>query len=171
MHFLIKLMLLASLVAASHQTKAQVFLQLERFNNPKSLKFEIGETLEFRLKEFPDTWRKEIIIDLIADEQLIVFEDNYYSVQEIKNLRLRYPAVKTLGLRFMQFSAAWLVYGGIATLASEGYTIGSRELLIGGSFALGGYLMRTIFSKKKVKLSSRKRLRVMDLRFTIDGFN
>ena len=157
------------LLIAALSCQAQIFLQLERFDNPKSKKFQIGEDFEFRLHEYPKTWRKSEMIDLIPEKQLIVFEDTYYSIEEIKDIRLRYPTIKALGTRTMQFSAVWFVYGGVATLASEGYTMSEREIILGGSVALAGFLLRQFFSKKRVKLGKRKRLRVMDLRFKLDN--
>ena len=144
---------------------SQLFLQLERYNNPVSIKFQIDEPLEFRLKEFPKTWRKEVIINLIPEEQLIVFEDSYYHIDEIKEIRRRFPTVKSIGTKLMQFSAAWFVYGGIATLASSDYQMSASEIIVGATAAGIGYIIRELFSKKKIKLNDRRRLRVMDTRF------
>lgn len=144
---------------------AQVFLQLERFNNPKSLRFEIGDVLEYQLKDYPDSWHKNRILDLQPEEQVIVFEDQFHPVSELELIRLRYPTVKSLGNRFMQFSAVWFLYGGIASVASDGFSIGRNEILVGATMAVSGFLMRSFFHKKKVRLGKKKRLRVMDLRF------
>jgi hypothetical protein len=163
--YLLSTLLFFTLTSLSGQSP--IFLQLERFNNPKSIKFYEGETLEFRLKEYPDTWKKHEIIDFKADEQLVVFEEQYYSIEEFKDLRIRHNVVKSLGNRFMQASAVWFVYGGIATLAVDNYTIGKRDVILGGSVALIGLLMNKVFDKRRVRLSKKKRLRVMDLRFNI----
>jgi hypothetical protein len=165
--FLLSLIIFISLCSS---IQAQVFLQLERFNNPKSKKFNIGDNLEFRLKSFPDTWQSKQILDLKHDEQIIVFEDQYYSIEEIKDMRLRYPAVKGIGKRLVQFSAVYFVYGGIASLVDDEFSIGKSEAIFGGSFALAGIILNQFFSKKIIRLSNRKRLRVMDLRFKIDGY-
>lgn len=159
------ILILSVLTALNSNASGQLFLQLERYNNPASIKFYIDQTLEFRLKAYPKTWRKERIIDLIPEEQLVVFEDSYYHIDEFKDIRRRFKTVKTLGERLMQFSAAWFVYGAVATLASDGYTMSNREIILGGSVATIGLLLRDVFSKKKIKLTKKRRLRVMDTRF------
>jgi len=159
---------LSLLIIGVCQLNSQIYLQLERFNNPQSKKFGIGDNLEFRLKEFPDTWRKLEIRDLKPEEQLILFEDKYYNVDEFSELRLRYPVVKSLGIKFMQFSVVWFTYGGVATIFDEDFTIGKNEIILGASFAVTGLVMSTLLNKFKVKLGKRKRLRVMDLRFKDD---
>lgn len=164
MHFK-NLLLLSTFIFCTHLCCAQVYLQLERYNSTKTIKFYAGDILEFRLKEFPETWRKEEIVDLVPDQQLIVFESTYYHIDELKNIRLRFPAVRKIGERMMQFSAAWFVYGAIASLASDTYNIGPGDVIVGGSFVGVGFLLRDFFSKKKIKLGKRRRLRVMDTRF------
>ena len=146
---------------------SQVFLQLERYNNPKSIKFYEGDKLEFRLKEFPDTWRSGMIIDLKPEEQLVLFQETYYHINDFSELRLRYPAVKSIGNKLMQFSGAWYLYGGIASLASSEYGMSKKEILLGGSVAALGFLTKKLFYKKRVKLGNKKRLRVMDIRFDV----
>ena len=164
------LSLLGMIILGLGQLDAQVYLQLERFNNPESKKIHMGESLEFRLKEFPDTWKKFEIIDLSADQQLVIMEDQYYNVSDFKDLRFRHPGVKSLGLRLMQFSGVWFIYGGVASLVDDEFSIGGPEITVGLSAALVGLVMNKIFDKTRVKLSNRQRLRVIDTRFTLDAY-
>lgn len=142
----------------------QVFLQLERPNNPKSIKFQRGEILEYQLFEYPGVWKKHELLDFKADEQLVILDDQFYKTSDFSYVRLEYPVVRGLGTRLMQFSAAWYAYGGIATVASDGYTMGSQEILLGAGVALTGFIMRSFLYRRKVWLGKNKRLRVMDLR-------
>ncbi len=154
----------------SLQLSSQVYLQLERFNKPSSLKFYEGDRLEYRLKEYPDTWKTNYIIDFKPEEQLVLFKETYYHIDDFSEIKLRYPTIKSIGNKMMMFSSAWYLYGGIATVASDGFTMSAGEVLIGGSFAAAGLLLKKLFYKRRVRLSKKKRLRVMDLRFNI-GLN
>ena len=149
---------------------AQVHLQLERFNNPKSLKFYAGQTLEFKLKEYPDSWKKFEILDMKAEENILVLEDRFYKLDEFSEIRIRHPFVKSFGKRLVQFSGVWFAYGGIASVASENYTIGGAEIITGLSAGLAGLLMNKLFDKRKLKLSNKKRLRIVDTRFSTTDF-
>ena len=155
------------LMCTCSSVNAQIYLQLERANSTKTIKFFVGDILEFKLKEFPKTWRQEEILAIKPEANTIVFEDNFYNISEFHTIRLTKPWAKSIGTNIMYFSAAWFTYGGIATLADSGYTMSKDEIIIGGVFAAVGYLIRTLFHKKKIKLNKRKRLRIMDLRMTV----
>lgn len=147
---------------------SQIYLQLERANNPKSLKFYENELLEFTLKEYPKTWRYETILAIKPDANTIVFEDNFYNINEIHSIRLRKQWATSIGTNLLYASAAWFTYGAIGSLTSgsQGYKMSSDEILIGVGAATIGYFIRTVLSKKKIKLNSRKRLRIMDIRMS-----
>jgi hypothetical protein len=163
--FLLSTFFLAFLLTSNLQS--QVYLQLERFNNPKALKFGISDKLEYKLKEYPDQWKTDYILDLKADEQLLVFEHSYYHLQDLKAIRLRYPAIKGIGTKLMQFGGVWYVFGGLGTVTISDYTMSQRELVIGAGFAATGFLLKSLFYKKTVRVGKRKRLRVVDLRFKV----
>lgn len=156
-----------------HTTLAsQIYLQLERSGWTETIKFYEGDILQFKLKEYPKTWRNEEILAIKPDENILVFEDNFYHIDQFHTIRINKKWAKTAGTYMMLFSGSWFTFGGIATLASGegGYKMSSREIAIGGIFASVGYFLRTLFSRKKFKLNKKKRLRIMDLRMQVDDY-
>jgi hypothetical protein len=144
---------------------SQVFLQIEKMNSPKSIKLQVGTTLEYTLKEYPDVWRKEVIRAIHYDGNLIVLDEGYRTLDEINQIRLYRPWAKKTGYGLMQFGAGWFLFGGIATLVDSEYTMSGREIVIGGVFASVGYLIKTLFYKKKLTMGKNARLRIVDIRF------
>jgi len=159
-----------SLISSSPELHSQIYLQLERANSTETIKFYEGDYLQFKLKEYPKTWRNEEILVIKPEENIIVFEDNFYHIEDLHSIRLSKKWAKSVGTKMMLFSASWFVFGGIGTLASGegGYKMSEREIIIGGLFASVGYFIRTVFSKKKIKLNKWKRLRIIDLRMSIE---
>jgi len=105
-----------------------------------------------------------MIVDLKADAQLVILDDQFFHTRDFSYLRFWHPSAVKWSNGILQFSAGWFLFGGIATAASPNYTMSNREIIIGASFALTGLLIRTVFRKSKVKLGSKRRLRVMDTR-------
>jgi len=162
MKFLISLVLILSSIAPIY---SQLFLQIEEKNNPKTKKIPIGSTLNFKLKAYPDTWRTQKIFDLLPEENTIVFDENFFKPSEISNLRFYRNWTKGFGYKLMQASAAWYVYGGIATLAVDNYTMSKRDVVIGGVAATTGFLLKTLFYKRNMRIGKNFNLRIVDLNF------
>lgn len=164
--FVKSILWISCLFVFSSSSSAQIYLQLERANNPKSLKFYEDQILEFKLNAYPKTWRYETILAIKPDANTLVFEDNFYNINEIHSIRLRQQWATSIGTNLLYASAAWFTYGTIASLTSgsDGYKMSSDEILIGVGAATIGYFMRTVLSKKKIKLNKNRRLRIMDIR-------
>ncbi len=160
-----------SIFSWSTTLSSQIYLQLERSGWTETIRFYEGDYLQFKLKEFPKTWRSEEILSIKPEENILVFEDNFYNINQIHSIRINKNWAKAIGPKLMLFSAAWFTYGGIATLASGegGYKMSSNEIVIGGIIASVGFFIKTLFSKKKFKLNKRKRLRIMDLRMNVNN--
>ena len=141
----------------------QVFLQIEKANSPNTIKLTEGTILEYALKEYPDVWRKGTIQEIIPETDLILFGDNYYKPEALAALRFNRPVISGIGKKLMQVSAVWYVYGGIASLTSE-YNMSGGEMIFGASVAAFGFLIKKLFSKRKMKLGKRRNLRIVDLR-------
>ncbi len=148
-------------------TSAQIFLQIEKKNTPKSIRLQAGDYLVYTLKAYPDIWRTERITSLDYDQSLIVLEEGYYKLDEIAKIRLYRNWSQSVSFGMLQFSAGWFLYGGIASLASSEYTMSDREIIIGGIFAAVGFLIRKIFYKKTLSLGEKHRLRIVDIRLFI----
>jgi len=144
---------------------SQIFLQIEEQNNPTVQKIQIGQNLIFKLKAYPHNWRTQKIFDILPEENVIIFDENFFKPEEISMLRFHRPWAKSLGYKMMQFSAAWYVYGGLGTLGISNYTMSEREILLGAGAAGTGFLIKTLFYKKNIRLGKNFNLRIVDLRF------
>ena len=143
---------------------AQVYLQIEKRNSVKTIKLYEGEYIEYARKDYPYIWRKSKIFEIIPETDLLLLEDNYLKPSEIVALRFNRPVISGLGKKLVQASTVWFVYGGIATLAVDDYTISKREVIIGASAAALGLFISKIFGKRKMKIGTRRTLRIVDIR-------
>ena len=162
MHWTIRILLL--LFLSTSVTQAQVFLQVEKFNDPRTLKIQPGEYLTYTLKEYPDVWRKEQIQAIDYEGNMIVFDEGFRTLEELDKIRLYRGWAKAIGYGLMQFSAGWYLFGGIATVTQSDYTMSEREIVIGGIFAAVGFVIKQLFYKRTIKLGKRHRLRIVDIR-------
>lgn len=144
---------------------SQIFLQIEEKNNPETKKIGIGNTLTFKLKKYPDTWRTQKVFDLMPEEKTVVLDENFFNVSEFSQLRFYRNWAKGLGYKMMQVSAVWYVYGGIATLADSEYKMSNKDIVIGGAAAVSGYLLKLLFYKRNMRLGKNFNLRIVDLNF------
>ena len=145
---------------------AQVFLQLEMKNDPETLKFRRGDVLTFRTKSQPKEWVSKEIIDIKVSENVIVFEEGFRHIDEIIALRLHRKTLDDLTRMVQKFAIGWLVIGGLALLVVPNSTIPLGALLISSaSFYSGGWVLNKLFKYRVVKMGSRYRLRLLDLRF------
>lgn len=145
----------------STDMSAQVLLQLEKFNNPKTEKYYPGYTLIYKDKSFPKIWQKQTIVDIKDKEQIIVFEDSYISINDIIAVKKPRPFIKYISNGLYVFSANWFLIGGIATLADK-YDFTWRDAIIGGTALVTGWIIGK-FYYKTTKLNKKNRLRILDL--------
>jgi len=148
----------------SSQLCSQVYLQIEKKNSPKTIKLYEGSHIEYARKDYPKIWRKSEIFEIIPETDLLLLEDNYIKPSDIVALRFERPVIAGLGKKMIQGSAVWFVYGGLATLGIEDYTMSKREIIIGASVATLGVLVSKLFGKRKMKLGKRRNLRIVDIR-------
>lgn len=138
----------------------QKVLQLERFGSAKVKKYYIGEDLNYQLVG-DKTWYQGTIQDLIVDEGIILFEDRYIKVEDIKTLRKRQRWSKNIGNQLYIFGASWLVFSAAGTIV--GWELRWDTAIISGSAIATGWLIKNIFKYKKYKLGKKRRLRLLDL--------
>lgn len=167
-----KLALCIAFVAAHpHTANSQIFLQIEKFNSPKTIKFVEGDQFEFRLHAYPKTWRTGVLEQILIEEETIVLDGDFFQLDELKDIRIYRPWANTLGRSLIQFSVAWFGYAlildafNIESLFGEDFSIGPDTLIIGGSAFGLGIFIRKVFGRKKFKLGRNSRLRLVDIRF------
>lgn len=151
--------------------EAQVFLQLERINSVKTVKLQTGESIKFKLKEYPDTWRTETLQNILPEENNVVLGGNIYRMEEFHMFkRPRKKFARSLGTQLQYFGFAWSGFGVIAA-AADGFDIGTNEIVV-GLFAVGiGTLLRSLPKFKKFKIGKNARVRIVDLRMSVpNGF-
>lgn len=150
---------------------SQVFLQLEKFNSPKTIKFVEGDELEFRIHAYPKTWRRGVLEKILIEEETIVLDGDFFQLEELKDVRIERPWAKYLGRTFIQFAGAWFAYAividvfNIGSLFGQEFEIGTDTLLVGGAAFGLGLFIRKVFGKKKFKLGKNSRLRLLDISF------
>lgn len=144
------------------QGNSQIFLQLEFYDNPKSIKYQVGEQLTFKTEE-SSQWITKRIEKLDYDNQIIIFTSSYQDLTEITQVKRHKKWVKQLGLKLMQFSAAWFLYGGIAHFAADDFDFGYDTLGIGGGALLTGYVMYKFAGTSTYDVKNKERLRIIDV--------
>lgn len=164
MRFLIKSLLLI-LVSTVCTAQAPIYLQLEEINSTELIKYYPGQKIKFTTKAYPEAWRKEKIINIIPEENLIILSTGYISPEDIHSVERANGGPVILGHFLSKFAAGWLVFGAYASLADSGYKMSWTEVIIGTVAAGVGWLMRKLFGKKKYPMEKFYRLRIMDIRF------
>jgi len=172
----LKLLTILSILLNGTCLSAQIFLQLERYNSPKTLKFIEGDKLEFRLLDYPKTWRKGTLSKIMLEEEVIILDGDMFTLQDIKDIRITKHGARLLGTRMYQFAVVWSAFAIIADVANapvalgedDSFKIGIDTAAIAGGAVLLGLVFQKILGRKKYKLGKNARLRFVDLRFSID---
>lgn len=148
---------------------AQKFLQLERSGSLKTIRFGIGDEMVFKLKGDDHGWYSRFIQDIDMNRGAIVFsKESIISPDSIEAIRL--PDSKLLQIA----GYALQVGGANMILFSAYYSIFQDRKLDGVTMLSGvgnilvGQLLRKVLAKRKFKPGKRKRLRLLDLRFSED---
>lgn len=139
----------------------QKFLQIEKIGSLKIKKFYIGDDLNYRLKG-DKTWYTGTIQDLIIDENIILFENRYIKMDQIRTIRKKLQWSQSLGSQMYIFAASWLFFSGTADLIGW-WEVRWDTAIIAGSALVGGFLIKKIFKYKKYKIGKRRRLRMLDI--------
>jgi len=169
------IILLVVFIQGLQDVDAQIFLQLERFNSAKTIKFIEGDILEFRTLEYPKTWRKGILQRIMLEEEVIILDGDIFKLEDLKDLRITKHGAKLIGTRFYQFAVVWSTFAIVADVANapvllgeeDSFKIGIDTVAIAGGSALLGFIFQKILARKKYKLGKNSRLRILDLRWSV----
>lgn len=149
----------------------QIYLQLEKANTLDVQKYQAGETIKFRLKQFEENWVTAKIVEILPTDDAIVFYDQIVHLDEITHFEYQRPWANASGKILMGFGSSWLIFGGaIEGLASIGaiesnYRFGTDTAIIGGSTLISGFLINKLWSKAVKKMNKNNRLRIIDVTF------
>ena len=150
------------IIAGAFQCEAQILLQLERYKVDKPQKFYIGQEITFKMRDYPDEWRKEKIERLLYEEQLIVTDMGLVPLADVSHFRTYNKKVYYAAAAMQSFAAVYLVYGGIAMLATD-FRFTGVQLIMGGGAYIGGWLLKKLFYKNTYSLGDKHRLRILDI--------
>jgi hypothetical protein len=143
---------------------AQVFLQLEKYENPVAEKYFIGDYIIYKHADYDDGWRKERIERINLEAQSIMTSGSFVEISEIGQVRTYNGGVKAAAMSLKVFGAAWLVYGGIAYVG-DNFDFGPDTAAIGLGSLAAGWLLQKLFYKNTYKIGNRHRVRLMDTRW------
>jgi len=143
---------------------AQIFLQLEKANDPISQKFPIGSTMDIKTKSFPHEWIRITLSDVLYPEQVVIFNGGFEKIDDITQIRLYNNWAKNLGDSISRFALAWVLYGGVANLAFDS-DFGLPQVIIAVASFITGWVIKKFWYKKKYTMGNVHRLRIVDLNF------
>jgi len=161
---LLKYFIVCFLLLGYYTSSAQRLLQLERWNDPVTIKFFEGDKIYIKTIDFPGEWQSVKIENINPEENFLMYKGGFMHVSDITDIRIYRSWAKHLGEKLIIFGVGWLSYGGVAA-AFLGFDFGWDTLAIGGSAIGLGWLIKKLFAKHDYKLGKKHRLRMLDLRF------
>ncbi len=141
---------------------AQKVLQMEKRGKVKTKKFYLGEEIIFKLKGSKG-WYKDIMIDIKAEENIIVFSERFVKVSDITMLKKYRRGARIAEGSLYTFAASWLGFSLLGTL--DDVPLNDLAWKVPASSVGLGFLIRRIFYIKKYRIGKRRKLRVLDLSF------
>ena len=164
-----RLLTLIFLLCSAYGLTAQKVLQIEKYGSPKTEKIHIGTVIDYRM-EGEDSFREGYIEDIRVEDSLIVFGDRYVNVHDIAELRFKRGWGKAVGTSLMIFGGSWSGFAllGYATDGNPDTSYSATDAAVTAVSAGLGYALAKLVRYRKVRVGRRCRLRLLDLRFSID---
>ncbi len=170
-HKVLRLSVISFILFATLSVDAQIYFQYEQANTLKVRKYQAGDIIKFRLKQFGEEWITDDIMQIVQEDNTLVFYDQIIQLDEITHFQYDRPWANSVGTSLMTFGTSWLVFGGaIEGLRSidaieTDYKFGTDTAIIGVSTILTGYLTKKLWSKAIKKMNKKNRVRIVDVRF------
>jgi len=152
------------LVLFSNKSYCQVLLQLEINREVEAIKFAPGQSITFKTKSLEGDWQVRKIEKLLIEENIILFEDGMVELTDITHLRLINGTAAAVGKLFQGFGAGWIVFGGLAHIATD-YTFTWGTFAIGAVATGLGWLFNKVVAKKTYRMGKNANLRIIDISF------
>ena len=150
------------LLSFSPMVQGQQLLQLEIYNDPIAKKFGPGDVLIYQTKSLKE-WQTDKIESVDYQNQLVFFVNGYEHLDNFTKIKIYKKWVKQLGLKLMQFSAAWFLYGGIVEIIDDDFDFGWDTVGVGGGTLITGYFLYKFASSKTYDVKGKDRLRIIDI--------
>lgn len=144
----------------------QKFIQLERVNRARTVKFYAGDPLTYRFKGDP-MWHNSLITDVSMDSQRVAFDGRFWNLSEVDAIRLQYPGLlRASGPMLMIFGVSWAGFSLIGA-AFDNYPLTAQTAIISGSGLVIGFGLKQLFKHRNVRLGERRRLRAVEIPVSI----
>ena len=149
---------------------AQKFIQLEKTNRAKTLKFYAGQDFTYRLKGETE-WFTSTITDVDMEAQTVSFDFKPVPIGSIEAVRLQHAGIlRGIGPALMVFGASWAGFSLIGA-AFDDYKLTAGTAIVSGGSAGAGYLLHRIFFIFIIKLNERRRLLAVEVPVLISPHN
>lgn len=148
---------------------SQIYLQLEVFNKAETIKYSKGEYIQFQKASTGDQWYNIAIQDILVDDGIILFENDFIRVEDISKVKRTNMGAQLAGKSLMTFALSYVVYGVIIELFTENEGINTVNLSIAAGAGTSGFIMNKIFGTKTYWIGKTSRMRIIDLRFFVPG--
>jgi hypothetical protein len=139
---------------------AQKFIQVEKSNSTKTVKWYIGNEINIQLEGEEDNWRKYVIQDIDYENKTIEFPTGKIALSKIAKVRTEIGLTQKIGNTLMTFGLAATAIDGISIAINRG---GGFFIIVGPISFVTGWLIKKLFKYKTYKMSKDIRLRAMDL--------
>lgn len=148
---------------------AQKVLQIEKYGSPKTTKIYIGDPISYQLKG-EKSFRLAYIEDIRPKDSLLVLGDRYVNVYDIAALRYERAWPEAVSQSLFWFGTGWSGFAAIGFSFDGNDETSYRwadAFVTLTSWSLA-YALPKLFKNKDIKFGDRRRLRLLDLRFSED---
>lgn len=150
-------------LSTSSLVDAQVYLQIETFNSPKTIKFVEGESIWIKTYEDGAEYELMEIEEIMIKENVVVFDRAFLALESIKEVRIERRGVEAMSNLLIGFGVSWFAFAGILELADR-WDFGTDTAIIGGAAIGSGLMIKKSIGKKRYRMGKNSRLRIIDLR-------
>ena len=163
-----KLLLLTALFLNCFLLQGQVFVQLELFNDPSAKKYTIGDKITYRMNYSEKDWYKGTIKEILIAENTLILSNDIVAINDISDFMLYRQSINVFSGLLQAFGSVYVIQGALGSLAGRGNVNLLNVVSVGAGSYLFGWIFRKLFYKIPVHLGTKNRLRIVDLRFSID---
>jgi hypothetical protein len=163
---LILFILLFISTVVSPTADAQKVLLLEKKGKIEATRIYIGSEVEIKVKDDPRGWQRVLINDIFIKNESILFDIGTIKLDEIAAIKTtaQLGVPKAVRNKLLLAGASFLLYSPLNLVIDQEYPVWGAVL--GVSLIATGFLSEFVLNESlKHKISSRKRLRVVDLSF------
>lgn len=142
---------------------AQKILLLEVKNQVEAIRYLPGDVLIYKAFNSKD-WQERRIERFILESNIILFEDDMISIDEISKVRVNNQVARAVGKLMTGFGMSWLIYSGVLIAAGR-ESFSWTNLAIGGVSIGLGQVFTKIAGRRNYSLGKYTRLRLVDISF------